>query len=317
MPPTFCRHNRFVQNCPICRTPEPERPARQSGAHGAPTRRRSPAQASATRARAGVRVRRVEQAADDGYRSQLVPGLKASADAERLARELAFSAARLDELESAPPGVYAQIAAEPDREEATWLAFLTAYLFPLEGEDPFASIRAAHVLWAGGELPILDVARGPRSAGDGAAGDATVLAYRAWARRAGTQADAFTGEVAWTPERRFDRLFERLTLPGLGRAPRYELLVILGRLGLYPLRPTTLHLGDDATTLAAKRAFGIGDTLLLERRAAELAGALGLPIEALDLALFNWGRPQQERATAGCAAGADASAIAEGLEVSA
>ncbi|MEA2157188.1 MAG: hypothetical protein QOE11_3328, partial [Solirubrobacteraceae bacterium] len=32
-----------------------------------------------------MRVRKVTQAADDGYRCELVTGLKASADAERLA----------------------------------------------------------------------------------------------------------------------------------------------------------------------------------------------------------------------------------------
>jgi len=48
--------------------------------------------------------------------------------------------------------------------------------------------------------------------------------------------------------------------------------------------------GDD-TSLAARRVFGIADRFLLERRAAELADACGVPIEALDLALANFGRP--------------------------
>lgn len=244
-------------------------------------------------------MRRVEQAADDGYRSELVPGLKASADAERLADELAFAAARLDELEIEPPGVYAQIAAEPDPEEALWLAFLTAYLSPVERDDPFAGIGEAHVPWASGELPALDVARGPRSSHDPAGGDRTVLAYRAWARRAGGQAAAFAGEAAWTPERRFDRLFERLALPGFGRAGRYELLVMLGRLGVAAVRPASLQFTDDATTVAAKRVFGIGDKLLLERRARDLVDAADLPIEALDVGLFNWAAPADGRAKLG------------------
>ena len=58
----------------------------------------------------------------------------------------------------------------------------------------------------------------------------------------GTQAAAFTGDPAWSPERRFERLFERLALPGFARAGRYELLVTLGRLGLYELTPDSLHL---------------------------------------------------------------------------
>lgn len=303
MPPSFCRHNRFIQNCPICRAPDPPpaakkaRPASRSRARvGAPPR---------TGRTGAVRVRQLAQAADDGYRSQLVAGLKASADAERLADELAFSAARLAELGAEPPGAYAEIAAEPDPEEALWLAFLTAYLGPAAGEEPFAGIAAAHVPWASGELPDLGVALGPRTSHDVAAGGRTVLAYRARAQRAGSQAALMAGEAAWTPERRFERIFERLALPGLGRGGRYDLLVTLGRLGVADLRPSSLQLADDATTLAAKRVFGIGDTLLLERRARDLAEAVELPIEALDLALYNWGAPAGRRATMGSRAIAD------------
>jgi hypothetical protein len=302
VPPSFCRHNRFIQNCPICRTPDPP-PGAKRPARAASGRTRS----SAPRAgRTGaVRVRQLTQAADDGYRSQLVAGLKASADAERLAAELAFAAARLSELFADPPGVYAEITAEPDPEEALWLAFLTAYLSPTQDDDPFAGIAAARVPWASGELPGLAVALGPRTSHDPAAGERTLLAYRARAQRAGTQAALVAGEAAWTPERRFDRIFERLALPGLGRAGRYELLVSLGRLGVADLSPSSLQLADDATTLAAKRVFGIGDTLLLERRARDLAEAVELPIEALDLALFNWGAPAATRATMGARAVAD------------
>jgi hypothetical protein len=244
-------------------------------------------------------VRQLTQAADDGYRSELVTGVKATADAERLAAELAFAAARLAELAADPPGLYADIAVLDDVEEALWLAFLVACIGPLEGEDPFAEIRAAHVPWASGELPRFDVVRGPRAATDPAAGERTILAYRAWAQRAGGQLAAFNGEASWTPERRFDRVFERLALPGLGRGSRYELLVSLGRLGLLDVRPSSLQLSDDDTTTAAKRVFGIGDKILLERRARTLADAVDVPIEALDLALFNWGARGGVRATFG------------------
>ena len=115
---------------------------------------------------------------------------------------------------------------------------------------------------------------------------------------------AFRGDHAWSPQRRFERLFERLALPGFGRMGRYDLLVTMGRLGLYELRPDSLHLlsargpsSGDLTTLAAKRVFGIGDPLLLERRAAALAEAVCVPVETLDLALANWVSPQ--RATLG------------------
>jgi hypothetical protein len=247
-----------------------------------------------------VRVSRLARGLDDGYRSPLAPGLKSSADAERLAEELAFSVARLARLEHDPPGLYAEVAAAAGEiEERTWLAFLIAYLGPLDGEDPFSAILRVRTPWAAAEPPDLDgVQTGPRTAHEPSRGVRTLEAYRAWAARAGSQAAAFTGEESWTPERRFSRTFERLALPGLDRGARFDLLVTLDRLGVYDLRPVALQLGGaNEVTLAAKRVFGIGDSLLLERRAAELAGACKLPLEALDLGLHNWG--SGTRATVG------------------
>jgi Alpha-glutamyl/putrescinyl thymine pyrophosphorylase clade 3 len=246
-------------------------------------------------------VRRVARAADDGYEHDLVPGLRASADAERLADELAFGAARLVELERDPPGLYADVALA-DPEEAAWLAFLIAELSPLEGPEPFAAIERARTSWASGAVPDLEgVALGPRAVHDPPGQAATLTAYRAWAQRAGSQLAAFAGEATWSPERRFERAFERLALPGFGRAARLELLVLLGRLEVVALRPASLHLGEgaDPVTAAAKRVFGIGDALNLRRRSAQLAEGAGVPVEALDLALFNWARAPEDRVTAG------------------
>ena len=321
--PTFCRHNRFVERCPICSKTLPGKAPTTS----APRAKSSKAPG---RARAGdghrqrarvesVRVRREGRAEDDGYRSELVPGLRAAADALRLVEEIAFASGRLLALAAEPPGLYgeARALAREDLERATWTCFLIAYLCPLEGEDPFAGIRQA-LEAPPGELPDLDgTPLGPRSLHDPRRGADTLIAYRQWAARGGqasvaasaastesTQAAAFTGDPAWSPARRFERVFERLALPGFARMGRYELLVVLGRLGLYELRPDSLHLGgarglsaDDPTTLAAKRVFGIGDPLLLERRATALAQDASVPIEALDLALANW--QAGERATLG------------------
>ena len=340
--PSFCRHNRFVQNCPICAreqsaelraivTPSgPARPGASSRAGGGGGRGGGGGQARTPR----MQVRRLARGADDGFRSPLVPGVKSSEDADRLAEELAFAAGRLRRLEMDPPGCYAEVGAAgaagagaagaaadlgagaagaagagaagtagaagaagagtagaADLEERTWLAFLIAYLCPVNGDDPFAGIRAAHTAWSSGEEPDLDgVQLGPRTAHDPARGTKTLDAYRAWAARAGSQAAAFGGEPSWTPERRFARAFERLALPGLHRDARFDLLVTLGRLGVYDLRAGSLHFGGaNEMTIAAKRALGIGDTLLLERRAAELAEAAALSLEALDLGLHSWG----------------------------
>jgi hypothetical protein len=260
-----------------------------------------------------VRVRRLARGADDGFRSVLAPGLKSSEDAERLAQELAFAAGRLRRLSEDPPGLYAEVAArDRDIEERTWLAFEIAYICPLDAEDPFASIRRARTSWAGGEAPALeDIETGPRTAHDPTRGTGTVDAYRAWALRAGSQAAAITGEASWTPERRLARTFERLALPGFHRGARYDFLVTLGWLGVHELRAGALQLGGaNETTLGAKRALGIGDTLLLERRAAELAQASEVPLEALDLGLHNWGAGRRATLGLGLTAEPDPDALA-------
>ncbi|MBV9818286.1 MAG: hypothetical protein JOZ07_08075 [Solirubrobacterales bacterium] len=250
-------------------------------------------------------VRRLARDADDGFHSRLVPGLRSVADAERLAAEIAFAATRLTRLQSDPPGPYAEVAASGDIEERTWLALLIAVLGPLDGDAPFAAIEAARTSWASGELPVLDdVALGPRTSVDPAGGARTLAFYRAWAARSGSQAAAITGDRGWSAERRFARIYERLALPGLQRGARFDLLVTLGRLGVYELRAGELALGgSDAVTLAAKRVLGIGDPMLLGRRAAELAEASGLPLEALDVGLYNWER--RTRASLGLEPGAE------------
>jgi hypothetical protein len=281
----FCRHNRLTAKCPICsremeadlaaKAPPRDRPARVSakpprpGAGGGRSR-------SGSGRSGGVVTRRLARAADDGYRNPLAPGLRATADAERLAAALSAAAARLE-----PPGPFPQVADEPDLEEATWLAFLLALAGP-DAPALQAAVLESHPAWASGELPDLPEER-LRAA----------RAYRAWAERAGSQADAIRGEAAWTPQRRFARVFERLALPGFGRAARFELLALLGAAGRYPLEAGELFLaaGEDATTEAAKRLLVSGDKLLLERRARELAEAAGLPLAAFDRGLAVWGTP--------------------------
>jgi hypothetical protein len=319
---TFCRHNRFIQRCPICRETVPgqrpshaAKPKRQTstggkvGGRGGVTSRAGAGGSggrTSTRSTKEVRIHREVRSEDDGYRCELVPGIHSSADARRLAREIGFSSGRLLTLTAAPPSLYSEARACEDLEQATWMCFLAAYLSPLQGEQSFVGIRQALLSsWESGSVSDLeDVPLGPRSSHDPARGPETLIAYRRFAEHAGSQQAAFTGEPAWTPQRRFERLFERLALPGFGRMGRYDLLITLGRLGLYELRADSLHLisrspslGADPTPQAAKRVFGIGDPIHIERRAAALADAMSTPIEALDLALANWS--SEERVTLG------------------
>lgn len=279
----FCRHNRLTAHCTICRK------ELEAALPSAPSRPRTttretakaPAgRASGTSGRTGRLVtRKLARAVDDGYRNPLVPGLKATADAERLAAALTAAARRLE-----PPGPHQAVVAEPDKDEATWLAFLLALVGP-DAEDLHAAIVADHPTWASGDAPELPGALA-----------STADAYRAWAERAGGQVAAFEGEAGWTPPRRFGRVFERLALPGFGRGPRYELLNVLGAAGLYALRADALRPGsdDDATTLAAKRLLVSGDRMLLDRRARDLAEATEVPVGALDRGLATWGDPAHD-----------------------
>jgi hypothetical protein len=218
-------------------------------------------------------TRKLARAQDDGYRNALVPGLRATADAERLASALLIAAERLE-----PPGPYDAVATEPDPEQATWLAFLLALAGP-DAPELQDAITAAAPRFADAELPAVSDTQAR-----------TVAAYRQWAERAGSQAAGFTGEEDWSPQRRFARVFERLALPGMSRAARFELLATLGAAGLYDLAPDQLQLGieDDATTQAAKRILLSGDKMLLERRARDLAAATEVPLAALDRAFALW-----------------------------
>jgi hypothetical protein len=340
--PTFCRHNRLLLNCPICaREQDLEvRPvvssstpgAREGGSSGvrggtghssgagSATGARAGGSASASRRRPahgrrgdGLTVRRLTRGADDGYYSDLVPGLRSSADALRLAEELAWAWARLRALGEDPPGLYAEVA-RPDRdlEERSWLAFLIAFIGPHDGPEPFAAIEAARTSWASGELAdVSQLQAGPRGALEPDRGQRTLEAYRSWASRAGSQQQAFTGELGWAPERRFARVLERLALPGFPRGARFELLTVLGQTGVYAMQPAALALGgSDFVTVAAKRLLGIGDPMLLERRAAGLAAACELPLAALDTAFFNWERGQRATLGMGEELAADPDALA-------
>ena len=260
-----------------------------------------------------MRVHREIRAEDDGYANALLPGLHASEDAARLAEEIAFASGRLLRMHAAPPGLFNEIralAGEGGLERATWICFLTAYLSPLQGDDPFAGIRLALERADEGAQgreyegsPLDGVPLGPRTSHDPARGSETVHAYRQWALNAGSQVQGLVGEESWSPGRRFERAFERLALPGFARMGRYELLVTLGRLGLYEMQADSLHLAvgraglEDPTTVAAKRILAVGDHIYLERRASAFAHECDVPIDVLDLALANWGTG--ERVTLG------------------
>ena len=171
--------------------------------------------------------------------NELVPGLRATEDARAWPPRSPSRSRGWARLRADPPGLYADAALADDREEGIWLAFLIAYLSPLEdADDPFEGIRAAHRPWSTGELPDLeDVPLGPRAAHDPKRGASTLTAYRAWAGRAGSQAAALAGEEAWPPAAPLRPRLRAARVARLGRAGRYEFLVLASWLGLRRSRP--------------------------------------------------------------------------------
>jgi hypothetical protein len=273
----FCRHNRMTARCPICSREQEAEPRAKLPPRPPRARSGSPpgARGAGGRGAAALRTRRLERAPDDGYRHPLVPGLRASADALRLAGALGAATARL-----APPGPYPVVAEQHDREDAAWLAFLLALAGP-DAPDLQAAIAAAAPRWDDGVPGDLSPARA-RSA----------EAYREWAARHGSQLGALSGDPGWTPQQRFARAFDRLALPGFARAPRFDLLVTLGAAEVVAMEADGLHLGpeEDAATMAAKRVLLSGDRRLLDRRSRALAAECGVPLAALDRALAEWER---------------------------
>ncbi|WP_320672745.1 hypothetical protein [Patulibacter defluvii] len=315
----FCRHGRREDLCPICAREKKKRTAPAGGGASRaprssvarPPQAVAEARASARKPGSGVRVRKLARHADDGWRSELLPGVVSSRDALELCRQLVRAQARLTRLAQDPLGPYATAAElaggdEAAREQATWLLFQVAYYGPVEGEHAFVELARLSVGW---DEPLPDeetlrTARiGPRGAHEHDRGPRTLQAYREWAARSGGQLAGLQGGRVAQPDaaRRFDAAFRALSLPGFGRGPRFEFLLSLAGAGLLDAAPWSLLLdpGRDPVTVAAKRAVRTDDGVLLQRRIGALAREIDLPIAAFDLGLRNWDAQPKARLTGG------------------
>lgn len=306
--PTFCRHGRFEASCGICRQekakaePQTVTPRAKGTAARRPAgSSRSASTSTPSRSRSMV-TGRLQRAADDGFSSDLLPGVRSSQTALQLARELTAAEARLSVYGSPEAGAWttvADLAGEPHRAfvaalviavaapdgSAGSVATAAAALAALQASDP--SLQALETIAEAKDLAGLLEAgpRGPRA--HDASGAALAVPLQLAQRSGGSLEAGLAGEAGWSPERRFARLIDRLALRGLPRAVRYDLLVALGRSGVLPVRAEALHLGADQVTDAAKRIFAVAETALLERRAAALVEATGVAFDALELALWN------------------------------
>ena len=287
----FCRHNRMTAKCPICskemeaelRAKAPPRPAgcARPGRPARPPRRaaaqRRPrhAQARARRRRRLPQPARPRPARDRGRRA---PRRRAD-DRRRAAR-------------AARP--YEAVATEPDREQASWLAFLLALIGPdaPELQDAVAAAAPRFEDGAPAELPRATRARSPPTASGPSATARRPPASpaRPTGRRSAASPACSSGSrcPGWAA-RRASSCSPRSAPPASTT-----------------LEPDQLQLGveDDATTQAAKRILLSGDKMLLERRARDLAAATDVPLAALDRGVRAVGRPgHRDRAGRGAPGG--------------
>lgn len=306
--PTFCRHGRFEASCAICRQekakaePKTVTPRAKGTAARRPTSSAKPAAStSSTRSRTLV-TGRLQRSVDDGFRSELLPGVRSTADAQLLFEEVTAAEARLATHatgEAGPWGAVGALAGHPHRAFVAALAVGIASPDSAAGSAATATAALAAVEAADTSLEALDAIAGATEAGailtagprgpraHDASSQALGVPAQLAQRSGGSLEAALTGEASWTPERRFARVLDRLALRGLPRAVRFDVLVALGRSGALPVRADALHLGSDQVTDAAKRLFAVADTALLERRAAALVEATGIAFDALELALWN------------------------------
>ncbi|MDQ8045284.1 MAG: hypothetical protein REI11_11825 [Patulibacter sp.] len=305
--PTFCRHGRFEASCAICRMekaksePAAATPSAKGTAARRPTSSRTASAGPAPRSRS-VATGQLSRNADDGFRSDLLPGLRSTADVMVLAEELTKAEARLSALGGEDAGPWTAVSERVGDPAAAFVASLVvAVASPDEAAGSVATAATAltsllaidptltaleHVAGASEVQSILDAGpRGPRA--HDAAGAALSVPAALAARSGGSLEVALAGEASWTPERRFARLLDRLALRGLPRAARFDLLVALGRTGALEVEADGLHLGGDQVTDAAKRLFAIADVPLLEKRAAAIVELTGVRWDAFELALWN------------------------------
>ena len=218
------------------------------------------------------------------WRSPLVPGIREEALARRLANEVALAEGLLLTLSVAPGEYWADAAADRDRDRACRAVFLGVWLVgDASSTEPLAAARAA-LAGERAELPDGALAKDP------AAGSGDV-SFERFAAREGGPYTALLADPSWRAARRFERVAERLTLPGITRALRFRLLTALGRLGIVEAQAPALLLAGagrlDRTLAGAVRVFAHDEPQELERRAAQLADAAQIPFDVLDLALWN------------------------------
>ena len=313
--PTFCRHNRFIERCPICSKTLPgnEPPARTP--QRAPEQRRARARGTRRRARRraadGLRVHREGRAADDGYARELVPGPARLRRRPAPGGEIAFSSARLPRSPRSRRAPTARRATRPRAATSSGppgSCFLLAYLSPL----PRASSRSPGVRGRArrGAEPRRHAAssgtarrrpRGPRSSHEPGSGTRDAAAYAQWAERAGGAGGGLHGR------RRRGRPSAASSACSNGsRCPGSAARALRAAGDARPARRSTSCAPTRCTGRRAARrartrrrwppsACSGSATRCCSSAAPRRWPRPRVPLEALDLALFNWASPASGR----------------------
>lgn len=117
-----------------------------------------------------------------------------------------------------------------------------------------------------------------------------ISSFVEWVRFSGgspSQALAVSNDVA--PEEGFDLLFRSLNVQRFGRTGKFDMLCLIGDLGLIKIRPGSCYLsGSTGPLRGAIELFGQKTPAELTRLSDRLAKKLGVAVEVFEDALCNW-----------------------------
>jgi len=201
-----------------------------------------------------------------------------------------------------------------DKEEATWLAFLSTIIGPDDVGDPWVSVRNLYSGFGSGQLYWNTVLANPMRVAELRAEhpmdfktikfgnhrqhehqeqlELIISSYVRLVKResAGSQKEMILGNGK-SPRPSFHDLMQWLDrgIFRFGRLGCFDFLCLLGNLGVYDLTPDRLYLeGATGPLHGASLLFGTATPAELDRRSRDLAVELGVSIQVMEDTLCNW-----------------------------
>lgn len=214
-----------------------------------------------------------------------------------------------------------------DRDEAMWLAFLTIQF----GQDVSETIRLFYGRFGEGHWDWRTVAEHPEGIREWMRKNreklkqlrfgnhrkrrindpdhprgtpAVIRSFVEWVKDHGNGSpyEAFRTHVQETPSKKdaFDRLYRELGVLDFGRTAKFDLLCLLGNLGILGVSPGHCYLrgatGPRAGTLLMFTGRKSGKLLPeIEESVEKLRSCLGVRVEAMEDALCNWQKRPRRR----------------------